>query len=234
MRLLLLSNSKNYGGQYLGHAAEAIRGFLGREVATVLFVPFAAVRMSDDDFAAVVRARMGELGYQLDSVHAATHAADSAARARAIVVGGGNTFHLLARLYQTGLLPVIRERARAGTPYIGWSAGANIVGPTIKTTNDMPIVAPPSLDALGLLPFQLNPHYTDAQIPNHAGETREERIAEFLVANPGLAVAGLREGSILRVEGESIELLGERSLRWFESGREPQEMPPGRVPLPLR
>ena len=226
-RLLLLSNSKNFGRGYLEHAEDAIKGFLGEDVETVLFVPFAAVRISNDDFAATVRMRFEDLGYGLESVHTARDAAAALQRAQAIVVGGGNTFHLLRGLYETGLLDAIRARARAGTPYLGWSAGANVAGPTIKTTNDMPIVEPPSLDALGLVPFQINPHYTDAQLPNHSGETRAERLAEFVAANPGVPVVGLREGSILRVEGSSVELLGEQTARVFVSGREPEEHAPG-------
>jgi dipeptidase E len=227
LRLLLLSNSKNFGGSYLGHAEGIIKSFLGRGIEKVLFVPFAAVRVSYDEFAATVRSRFEDLGYGLESVHAAADPRAAVVAAQAIVVGGGNTFHLLLRLYETGLLEAIRARARDGVPYMGWSAGANIAGLTIKTTNDMPIVQPPSLDALALLPFQLNPHYTDAVIPNHAGETRAERIAEFLVVNPGVPVVALREGSTLRVEGSSLELLGERSARVFRSGREPDEVQPG-------
>jgi dipeptidase E len=227
MRLLLLSNSRNYGAGYLEHAQGAIKEFLGRGVQDVLFVPFAAVRVTWDEFAATVQKRFAELGYGLTSVHAAEHAAEAVRRAEAIVVGGGNTWHLLDALYRADLLEAIRERVRAGAPYIGWSAGANIAGLTIKTTNDMPIVLPPRVDALAVLPFQLNPHYTDDVIPNHAGETRAERLLEFVTANPGVSVLGLREGSILRVEGSSLTLLGEKSARLFVSDREPAEYAPG-------
>ena len=227
MRLLLLSNSKNYGHGYLEHAEGLIKDFLGRAVETVLFVPFAAVRVSYDEFAAAVAARFGELGYRLESVHRQTDAAAAAARAQAVVVGGGNTFHLLKQLYDTGLIEALRARARSGMPYLGWSAGANVAGLSIRTTNDMPIVEPPSFEALALLPFQINPHYTDARIPNHAGETREERILEFITLNPGVPVVGLREGSTLRVEGGALELRGEKAARVFVSGREPSEHEPG-------
>lgn len=227
MRLLLLSNSKNYGGEYLAHAADEIRDFLEPSVHTALFVPFAAVRVSWDDFTATVRAKFEALGYGLEGAHAARDAKAAVRAAEAIVVGGGNTWQLLAKLHETGLLEAIRERARAGTPYIGWSAGANVAGLTIKTTNDMPIVIPPSVEALGLLPFQINPHYTDAVIPQHAGETREERLLEFTAANPGVRVIGLREGSMLRLEGDRLSLVGPRSARVFVSGREPAEFQPG-------
>ena len=227
MRLLLLSNSKNFGKGYLEHAEGLIKEFLGREVRKVLFVPFAAVRVTYDEFAATVRKRFEEFGYGLESVHTSRDPRSAVQGAQAIVVGGGNTFHLLTRLCDTGLLEAIRARARAGTPYVGWSAGANIAGLTIKTTNDMPIVQPPGFDALALLPFQINPHYTDEVIPNHAGETRAERILEFTVANPGVTVVGLREGSSLRVEGAKLTLVGEKPARVFVSGREPSDHLPG-------
>jgi dipeptidase E len=227
MRLLLLSNSKNYGGSYLAHAEGVIRDFLGTGIRTVLFVPFAAVRVTWDEFAETVRNRFADFGCALESVHTAKDPVAAVTRAEAIVVGGGNTWHLLDTLYRTGLRAPIRDQARAGTPYIGWSAGANIAGLTIKTTNDMPIVLPPSPEALALLPFQLNPHYTDDVIPNHAGETRAERLLEFVTVNPGVPVVGLREGSILRVEGSELTLLGEKSARLFVSGRGPAEYPSG-------
>jgi dipeptidase E len=226
MRLLLLSNSKNFGQGYLEHAEGLIRDFLGDRVEKVLFVPFAAVRVSYDQFAGTVGKRFEEFGYGLESVHTAPDGKAAVAAAQALVVGGGNTFHLLSHLYETGLLDAIRSRARAGTPYIGWSAGANIAGPTIKTTNDMPIVQPPSLDALGLLPFQINPHYTDDVVPNHSGETRAERIMEFTAVNPGVPVVGLREGSSLRIEGSNLELIGEKKARVFVGGRDPEDFAP--------
>jgi dipeptidase E len=227
MRLLLLSNSRNVGGEYLAHAEGAITAFLGKSVERVLFVPFAAVRVSYDEFAAAVAKRFGELGYGVESVHAQADPAAAVARAQAIIVGGGNTFHLLKQLYDAGLVEAIRARTRGGVPFLGWSAGANIAGPSIRTTNDMPVVQPPSFDALGLVPFQINPHYTDGRIPNHAGETRAERLLEFVTANPGMPVVGLREGSVLRVEGRTLELLGEQPARVFVSGREPSEHEPG-------
>jgi dipeptidase E len=227
MRLLLLSNARNFGQGYLQHAEGALQDFLGKSVRRVLFVPFAAVRVTWDAFAATVRQRFDELGYALESVHAAHDPVAAVMLAQAIVVGGGNTWSLLDALYRTKLLEAIRERALAGAPYVGWSAGANIAGLTIKTTNDMPIVLPPRADALALVPFQLNPHYTDEAIPNHAGETRTERLLEFVAANPGVPVVGLREGSILRVEGSALTLLGEKPARLFTSGAAPAEYAPG-------
>ncbi|HKQ50901.1 MAG TPA: dipeptidase PepE [Pyrinomonadaceae bacterium] len=225
-RLLLLSNSTNYGGEFLAHAANDIRDFLGAAVRRVLFVPFAGVTRSYDEYAAVVRARFGELGYQLDSVHETAEPAKTVENAEAIAVGGGNTFHLLRGLYEAGLIESIRARVGIGTPYVGWSAGSNVACPTIKTTNDMPIVEPPSFAALNLVPFQINPHYTDEMPADHAGETREQRLAEFLKANPDARVVGLREGSILRIEGSEIKLLGAKTARVFKSGADAKEFWP--------
>jgi dipeptidase E len=222
-RLLLLSNSKNYGQGYLEHAEPYIKDFLGRRVRKVLFIPSAAVRYSFDQFAESVRERFEQFGYQLDSVHASDSAVEAVQAAEAIVVGGGNTFHLLHHLYRCDLLAPIRERVNAGVPYIGWSAGSNIACPTIKTTNDMPIIEPPSLTALGLVPFQINPHYLDAHPEGHQGETREERLLEFIEVNRGVTVAGLREGSLLRVEGATVSLIGDKPVRIFVHGKPAQE-----------
>ncbi len=227
MRLLLLSNSTNYGATFLGHAEATLRDFFGEEVGEVLFVPYAAVRFPFDAFADKVAERFGPLGYDVRPIHCEADPVAAVERAEAIAVGGGNTFQLLHRLYDGALLDPIRARVRAGMPYAGWSAGANVACPTIRTTNDMPIVEPPSFDALGLVPFQINPHYTDAAIPNHGGETRKERLLEFIAANPGMPVVGLREGTTIRVDGESTSLLGDRPAIAFRAGREPWEVAPG-------
>jgi dipeptidase E len=225
-RLLLLSNSTNYGERYLGYSVEAIKGFLGAEIKRVLFVPFAGVRHTYDEYAKNVRERFEEMGYQLDSVHEARDPSQAVREAEAIAVGGGNTFHLLRGLYESKLIATIRARVEGGAPYIGWSAGSNVACPTIRTTNDMPIVEPPSLDALKLIPFQINPHYTDERAEGHAGETRDERLQEFIEVNPDMAVVGLREGTILRIEDTSIKLLGEKSARVFLKGREAKDYTP--------
>ena len=225
-RLLLLSNSRNSGQGYLEHAEAHIKEFLGPRVRRVLFIPFAAVRYTFDEFAASVRERFAEFGYALDSVHERADAAQAVREAEAIIVGGGNTFHLLRHLYQHELLEPIRDRISAGMPYIGWSAGANVACPTIKTTNDMPIIAPPSFKALGLVPFQINPHYLDAHPEGHQGETREERLLEFVEVNRGVYAVGLREGSMLRVEGQTVRLIGGQSVRIFVHGTEAKEYGP--------
>jgi dipeptidase E len=226
-KLLLLSNSKNYGHGYLEHAEHAITDFLPPEVGEILFVPFAAVRISFDEYTALVRDRFRTLGYTVSSVHEAADAHAAVRGAQAIAVGGGNTFHLLHALHEFDLLEPIRESARSGTPYIGWSAGSNIVCPTIRTTNDMPIVEPPSFEALGLVPFQINPHYTEAQIPQHAGETRAERLLEFVEENPGIYAVGLPEGGILLVEAGTLALSGAKPARIFMSDSDPFDIEPG-------
>lgn len=218
-RLLLLGNSQNAGQGYLEHPRAIIKDFLGKGVKRVLFIPYARVLPSLDDFAFKVRASFKEMGYGLDSVHEVSNQNDAVMKAEAIVIGGGNTFYLLRMLYETGLLEGIRARVEAGVPYIGWSAGSNVACPTIRTTNDMLIVEPPSFKALGFVPFQINPHYVDRTPGEGIVETREERISEFIEVNPHIYVVGLREGSALRIEGSSIKLSGSNGARIFRKGQ---------------
>jgi dipeptidase E len=226
-RLLLLSNGSELVGQNPTEFAHgALKDFLGASVRRVLFVPFAAVASSEDEYLARVRKNFGPLGYEAESLHNAAEAREAVERADAIAVGGGNTFHLLRGLYRAGVVELIRGRVRSGVPYVGWSAGSNVACPTIRTTNDMPIVEPPTLDALGLVPFQINPHYTDAHIEGHMGETRDERLIEFTHANPGVRVVGLREGTMLRVEGDDLELIGGKPARLFMKGEGPRDIAP--------
>ncbi|HEY7911592.1 MAG TPA: dipeptidase PepE, partial [Blastocatellia bacterium] len=226
-RLLLLSNSKNAGSGYLDHAEQHIKDFFGQDIRQILFVPFASVRVSFDDFAAIVDERFRRMGYELRPAHREANALSAVNEAEAIAVAGGNTFHLLSHIYKHDLLEAIRSRVEAGAPYIGWSAGSNAACPTIKTTNDMPIVEPPSFNALGLVPFQINPHYLDP-IPGstHMGETREDRIAEFHEENEA-PVVGLREGAWLKVESGGVHLEGTAGARLFRRGREAIEVAPG-------
>jgi dipeptidase E len=181
--LLLLSNSRSADGSYLAHATEAIAEIAGARTRAV-FIPYAGVTVGWDDYAQTVRDVFAPLGIAVDSVHTAADPRALVAAAEIIVVGGGNTFNLLKCCRDAGLLPVIAEAVRGGAAYIGWSAGANLAGPTIRTTNDMPIVDPGGFDALGLVPFQLNPHYTNALPAGHQGETREQRLQEFLCRQP--------------------------------------------------
>ncbi|MDH3215453.1 MAG: dipeptidase PepE [Candidatus Krumholzibacteria bacterium] len=224
-RLLLLSNSTNYQQEYLQHAEGPIKRILG-SIPSVLFVPYAGVTVSFQQYKFLVGKRFEAMGYELESIHDMKDPRAAVRRADAIAVGGGNTFHLLHHLYEADLIPAIRERAMSGMPYIGWSAGSNVTCPTIKTTNDMPIVELPSFDALGLVPFQINPHYLDSHPNGHQGETREQRILEFVEANPDVYVVGLREGSILSVLDSRIELLGERTIRVFKNGVATKEFGP--------
>jgi dipeptidase E len=223
-RLLLISNSTLYGSGYLDHAEDEIRDFLGN-VGRVLFIPFALY--DRDAYGALARERFKAMGYDLESAHEVKDARQAIDDAEAIFIGGGNTFRLLKALYDFDLLLPIRRKVEEGMLYIGSSAGSNVACPTIKTTNDMPIVEPPSFDALGLVALQINPHYLDPD-PNstHKGETREERINQFLEEND-VPVVGLREGAMLRVEGNVIVLKGRSGARIFRRGDQPIEIDPG-------
>ena len=223
-RLLLISNSTLHGSGYLDHAESQIRDFLG-DVKNVLFVPFAL--FDRDKYAATAQARFEKLGCQLNSIHTAADPKAAVESAGAVFIGGGNTFRLLKTLYDFDLLDVIRKRVDAGMPYIGSSAGSNVAAPTIRTTNDMPIVQPPSFNALNLVWFQINPHYLDPD-PNskHMGETREERLIQFLEEND-TPVVGLREGAMLRIENGETMLRGSTGARIFRKGADPIETLPG-------
>lgn len=218
-RLLLLSNSQNKGQGYLAHAKGILKEFLGQEVGRVLFIPYARVIPTLDDYAATVREGFRQIGYKVDSLHELDDPHEAIQKAEAIIVGGGNTFQLLHSLQEQNLLEGIKARLDRGVPYVGWSAGANITCPSIKTTNDMPIVEPRSFKALGMVPFQINPHYLDFLHPDENTETREERLLEFIEVNDNVYVVGLREGSILRVEGSNITLTGEHGARVFCKGK---------------
>jgi dipeptidase E len=227
MRLLLISNSTNAGEAYLEHPLDQIKTFLGNTKVKALFVPYAGVTISFDEYSSRVRKRFEEIGHEIISIHEVVDPIQAVRQAEAIVVGGGNTFHLAKLMQEKDLMHAIREKILAGAPYIGWSAGSNMACPSIKTTNDMPIVEPESFQALNLVPFQVNPHYLDENPEGHAGETREMRIEEFIEANPGIFVVGLREGTMFLVENETLQLLGERPARIFKKNQIPQELEPG-------
>ena len=223
-RVLLISSSTVYGSSYLEHAEAEIRDVLG-PARRVLFVPYALFDQAA--YARKARERFESWGYGLDSVADAAVPREAAARAEAFFVGGGNTFRLLNALYRFDLLPALRERVARGVAYIGSSAGSNVAGPTIKTTKDMPIVEPPSFDALGLVGFQISPHYQDPDPSSkHMGETQEERILQFLEEND-TPVAGLREGSMLRVDDATATLRGRAGARLFRRGAQAVEVLPG-------
>lgn len=229
--LLLISNSTNAGEPYLSWPRKAILEFLNEfGVKSTLFIPYAGVNLlsesvqkSFDAYEERVRAIFHEMGFELISVHRVKDPVRAVEEAQSIVVGGGNTFHLVRCMHATGIMAAIRKKVQTGTPYVGWSAGANVACPTMKTTNDMPISEPPSFNCLNLIPFQINPHYLDASPTGHAGETREQRILEFLTVNREMTVAGLREGCLLKVAGDKITLEGNRSLRIFRHGGDPEE-----------
>ncbi len=222
-RMLLLSNSRNQGQGYLEHAQDQIRAVLGDRIHSALFIPFASVVASYDEFAANIRDGFSKLPYELHSLHEAADPKSAIAEAEALVVGGGNTFQLLNILYEKDLLASIQKCAGAGVPYIGWSAGANIACPTIRTTNDMPIVEPPSFNALNLVPFQINPHFIDFRPAGDPSETKAERLTEFIALNPGVYVAGMRDGTMLRVEGHSIKLDGTGRVCIFMKDQDPTD-----------
>jgi dipeptidase E len=230
MRLLLLSNSTNPGEPYLAWPRAHLAEFLGAAPLRIAFVPYAGVRVTWDEYTSRVADALGALGgHEVTGVHAADDPARAVASADAVAVGGGNTFRLLERLHATGLVGAIRDRVRAGAPYVGWSAGSNVACPTIRTTNDMPIVEPPTLGALGLVPFQINAHYTEARLPNHGGETRVERLLEFVELDRDATVLGLPEGTALRVEGARVTLLGGAPAVRIRYGREPEPLAPGAI-----
>jgi dipeptidase E len=223
-RLLLLSNSTNHGQGYLDHAMPEVRALLVG-VKRLLFVPFALHDRAA--YAAKARARFLSEGIEVEALTADEGGRRAVRSAEAVFVGGGNTFRLLRTLQDAALLEPLRARARAGLPYLGASAGINIACPTIKTTNDMPIVQPASFEALGLVPFQINPHYVDPDPESrHMGETREDRIREFLEEND-VAVVGLREGAWLRIEGKDGQVGGAAAAHVFRRGRAPEELAPG-------
>jgi dipeptidase E len=220
MPLLLISSSIVHGYGFLDHAEPELRRVLAG-VGAVAFVPFA--QQDHDAYTSRVRERLAAMELDVTQVRER----EDIERAEAIFIGGGNSFRLLKALYDRDLLDVIRARVAAGMPYIGSSAGTNVATPSIRTTNDMPIVYPPSFDALALVDFQINPHYLDADPSStHHGETREERIREFHEEN-ATPVVGLREGSMLDIDADVVMLIGLKPARIFRRGREPEEVEPG-------
>lgn len=226
MKLLLISNSTNAGEEYLKYPVENIGRHL-QGVCEIVFVPYAAVTFSYDEYERKVQKRFDEIGIRVRSVHRAADPRKAIREAEAICVGGGNTFALTKKMQEQGLMTAILRKIKEDTPYVGWSAGSNVCCPTICTTNDMPIVEPQSFKAIGAVRFQINPHYLDANPEGHAGETREQRILEYIEANPRRYVVGLREGCMLRLENGRLELIGSRPMRIFKKGIEPFEVKAG-------
>ncbi|MEA3448610.1 MAG: dipeptidase PepE [Bacteroidota bacterium] len=227
MKCLLISNSTMAGEPYLDYPKHNIAEFLGKEKVNALFIPYAAVSFSWDEYEEKVKTRFNEVGHDVTAIHKFDDPVKAVEEADAIVIGGGNTWNLVRVMRDNNLLDPIRKKVLDGTPYIGWSAGSNVTCPTIKTTNDMPIIDPKGFDALNLIPFQINPHFLDKKAQGHAGESREDRISEFLVLNKDMPVAGLREGCMFLIEGDKMKLIGIHSLRLFKYGKEPQELDTG-------
>jgi dipeptidase E len=222
-RLLLLSNSTNLGEPFLQYPLQEIKNFLG-DATRIAFVPYAGVKITFEEYVGRVREKLAEIGLTVTGVNEVADPKQLVRESDAVMIGGGNTFHLLTHLYRNGLVDVIREKIESGAPYVGWSAGSNVACPTIRTTNDMPIIEPESFRALDLFPHQLNPHYTDARIPNLGGETRDDRLNEFIEVNKDVIVIGLREGTMLCVEGDEIKLIGPHKAKIFRYGAETVEM----------
>lgn len=224
MRLLLLSNSTNPGESYLGYPKESIKSFLGDKPLNIVFIPYAAVTFSYDEYVQKVNDSLQEIGQTVKGIHSFANPKEAILKAEVIMIGGGNTWKLTKTMQANDLIGVIRAKVNGGTPYIGWSAGSNVACPTLRTTNDMPIVAPLSFDTLNLIPFQLNPHYLDAHPEGHGGETREVRINEFITENKDIFVVGLRESTILSYENGNLKLIGDRTARIFKYGTEAYEL----------
>jgi dipeptidase E len=221
MSLLLLSNSATYGQPYLSHAREAIANHLSGQ-RRLLFVPYALA--DHDGYTAAVTEAMRPIGISVEGLHSQPDPASAIGSAEAVFAGGGNTFRLLRTLRRAGLLSPLRDRVRAGLPYLGSSAGTNLACPTIRTTNDMPILDPEGFDALGLIPFQINPHYLDPDpASTHQGETRAERLAGFCEEND-VPVLAMREGAWLRVNSKAASLHGANGAVLFRHGHQPEEL----------
>jgi dipeptidase E len=223
-RLLLVSSSNVHGTGYLDHC-EAQISELFHQCQRVLFVPYALY--DRDDYAQQARRRFLEMGFELDSIHDTEDPVAAVLEAEGIFVGGGNTFRLLDELQKRGLVEAVRTRVASGMPYMGTSAGSNVACPTIRTTNDMPIIEPASFEAFDLVSFQINPHYLDADPDSkHKGETREQRLSEYLEEND-VPVVAVREGGMIVVRGSEVRLEGKTGGMLFAKGRPPEEIVPG-------
>jgi dipeptidase E len=226
-KLIIASTSTLHGGTYLDYLLPTLQHHF-ENVTTLVFIPYARPGgITHDDYTNVARDFFAKINISVKGLHEFENPAQALADADAIFTGGGNTFLLVSQLYKNGTMTALEQAIKTGTPYLGTSAGSNICGLTMQTTNDMPIIYPPSFKTLGAIPFNLNPHYQDP-LPNslHMGETRETRIKEFHAFNTP-PVLGLREGSWLEVNGNSIILKGDLQARLFRLGKEPEELEAG-------
>ena len=218
--LLLISNSTNAGEKYLDWCKSMIEEFCKENnVNDVLFVPYAGFAQGYDVYEKKVADVYKTFGVNVRSIHKEANPVSAVINAQAIAVGGGNTFYLVKQMQCLGVMQAIKEKAMSGTPYMGWSAGSNVAGLSLKTTNDMPIVEPESFEVMGLVPFQINPHYTDFVDPKHGGETRDDRINEFIAANQNTYVAAIREATALRLKNGNLSLVGrDNKMKVFHYG----------------
>lgn len=226
MDLLLLSNSVLPGSDYLAYARPVLSTHLaGRR--NVVFIPFAGVTQSWDAYTAKVQQALASLPLAITGIHTCADPVAAIAEADVVMVGGGNTFNLLKCCRERGLLQPIRDAVEKGALYVGWSAGANLACPTIRTTNDMPIIDPGGFDALNLVPLQINPHFTNALPAGHQGETREQRIRELQALDPALSVIGLPEGNWISVKKGAAELGGDHPAWLFNANDAAIALDPG-------
>lgn len=226
MQLLLLSNSTMKGESYLKWPQGYLTKFLNG-VKSVVFIPYAGVTVSYDDYTQSVRDALSSYDLEIKGIHALANKEEEILKADCVMVGGGNTFSLLKTLQDENLLEPIKRAVDNGTKYVGWSAGSNMACPTIKTTNDMPVEQPQSFNAIGLIDFQINPHFTNETIPNHGGESREMRLQEYLIKNPNSTVIGLPEGMLIEIDGEKTILKGVGETYLFKHGQDSSVLNPG-------
>jgi len=230
MQLLLLSNSTLKGQSYLGWPQKHLSTFL-QGVKNILFIPYAGVTINYDEYTESVKNALSDFNLDITGIHTVYDKIEQIKAADCIMIGGGNTFSLLSSLQNEGLIKPIKQSIKKGAKFVGWSAGSNMACPTIKTTNDMPIEQPLSFDALGLIGFQINPHFTNEVIPNHGGESRALRLKEYLIMNPKSTVVGLPEGMLLEVDGDNLFLKGEGEAFLFKKGVEAQVLNPGKLEI---
>lgn len=225
--IIIASTSTLHGGDYLDYLLPELKLHFA-DCKTILFIPFARPSgISHEEYTAKVALAFAKIGKKVQGIHECDNYSAAIKNAEGIFVGGGNTFLLVSQLYKNDSMIALADAVKNGTPYLGTSAGSNICGLTMQTTNDMPIVYPPSFKTLGLIPFNLNPHYLDAESQsNHMGETRETRIKEFHSFNT-IPVLGLREGSWLDVKGDKIVLKGNLTARLFRQNQIPEEITNG-------
>jgi len=231
--LLLISSSRCHPHGYLDHCEDRLQQLFDG-IGEVLFVPYARpAGCSHAEYTGMARKRFAKMGIGIKGASECDDPARAATEAEGVFIGGGNTFVLLRDMYDNGLVDVLRERIAEGMPYAGTSAGSNVAGMSIGTSNDMPIVHPPSFAAIGAVPFNINPHYPrEKPDPKHKGETRDDRIREFHFFNPQPVVA-LHEDGMLRIDGDQIELIGDRQALIFRQGEKAEEVPPGPMPAEL-